>query len=230
MYTEQADVADRVVPSDRAGQYGSFGVKGRELLSVPCYVQPAVPKLSGADGGPASVAMVLSSRPSRVEPTVYDVQEFLSSYIRSAAPNMNGPISGEDLEYLLEHYGVPSSKISQISQDEAGNPQAQLTDMAIAIRQGSPVIAVVDGADLPTGGKGERSYTAHWLVVVGFGLGSGNQTEVLVNDPDGTRGYGGIKGQPVALETFGKAVMDASILPSVQQEPQHISGIVVTAR
>jgi hypothetical protein len=143
---------------------------------------------------------------------------------------MNGPVSGEDLEYLLEHYGVPSSEISQISQDEPGSPQAQLTDMAIAIKQGSPVIAFVDGADLPAGGRGERNYTAHWLVVVGFGLGSGNQTEVLVNDPDGTRGYGGIKGQPVALETFGKAVMDASSLPSVQQEPQRISGIVVTAR
>jgi hypothetical protein len=230
MYTEQADVADRAVPSDRGGQYGSFGVMGRELLSVPCYVQPARPQLSGADGGPASVAMVLSSRLGRVEPTVYDVQQFLSSYIRNAAPNMNGPVSSEDLEYLLEHYGVPSSEISQIPQDEPGSPEAQVTDMAIAIRQGSPVVAFVDGADLPTGGKGERNYTAHWLVVVGFGLGSGNQTQVLVNDPDGTPGYGGIKGQPVTLETFGKAVMDASSLPGVQQEPQHVSGIVVTAR
>lgn len=105
-----------------------------------------------------------------------------------------------------------------------------MTDMAIAIRQGSPVIAFVDGADLPAGGKSKRNYTAHWLVVVGFGLGSGNQTQVLVNDPDGTRGYGGIKGQPVAIETFGKAVIDASSLPSVQQEPQGISGIVVAAR
>lgn len=156
------------------------------------------------------MAMVLSSRLSHATPTVYDVEEFLSSYIRNAAPNMNGPVSGADLEYLLEHYGVPSSEISQIPQDEPGSPQAQLTYMAVAIRQGSPVIAFVDGADLPTGGKGERNYTAHWLVVVGFGLGSGNQTEVLVNDPDATRGYGGIKGQPVGLEKFGKAVMDAS--------------------
>jgi hypothetical protein len=230
MYTEQADVADRAVPSDRAGQYSSFGVKGRELLSVPSYVQPAMPQFSGADGGSASVAMVLSSHPSRLELTVYDIQEFLSSYIRSAEPNMNGPVSGENLEYLLEHYGIPSSEISQFSQDEQGSPQAQLTHMAIAIKQGSPVIAFVDGADLPTGGKGERNYTAHWLVVVGFSLGSDSKTEVLVNDPDGTRGYGGIKGQPVSLETFGKAVIDASSLPSAQQEPQHISGIVVTAR
>jgi hypothetical protein len=230
MYTEQADVADRAVPSDRAGQYGSFGVKGQELLNVPCYVQPSVPQLGGADGGPASVAMVLNSGPSRLEPTVHDVQKFLSSYIRSAEPDMNGPVSGENLEYLLEHYGVSSSEISQISQDQPGSPQAQLTDMAIVIKQGSSVIAFVDGADLPTGGASERNYTAHWLVVVGFGLGPGNQTEVLVNDPDGTRGYGGIKGQPVPLKTFGKAVMDASSLPSVQQEPQHISGIVVTVR
>ena len=230
MYTEQADVADRLVPSDRAGQYGSFGVEGRVLLSVPCYVQPAVPQLIGADGGPASVAMVLSSQPGRLGPTVHDVQKSLSSYLRSAAPNTNGPVSGEDLEYLLEHYGVPSPEISQISQDESGSPQAQLTDMAIAIRQGSPVIAFVDGADLPTGGNGERNYTAHWLVVVGFGLAGGNQAEVLVNDPDGTPGHGGIKGQSVALETFGKAVMDASSLPSAQQEVQHISGIVITGR
>jgi hypothetical protein len=230
MYTEQADVADRLAPSDRAGQYGSFGVRGQVLLSVPCYVQPAVPQLSGADGGPASVAMVLSSQPGRVRPTVHDVQEFLSSYLRSVAPDMNGPVSGEDLEYLLEHYGVPSSEISQISQNEPGSPQAQLTSMAIAIRQGSPVIAFVDGADLPTEGNGERNYTAHWLVVVGFGFASGDQAEVLVNDPDGTPGYGGIKGQTVALETFGKAVVDAGSLPSVQQEPQHISGIVITGR
>src|ERR1017187_1910544 len=73
MYTEQADVGDRVGPSDRAGQYGSFGVTGRELLSIPCYVQPAVPQLTGADGGPTSVAMVLSSRSGRAEPTVHDV-------------------------------------------------------------------------------------------------------------------------------------------------------------
>jgi Peptidase_C39 like family len=228
-YTEQADVADRIIPSDRAGQYGSFGVRGPELLSVPCYVQPARPQVSGADGGPASVAMVLNSRPRRGEPTVYDVQEFVASYVEHGAPNTNRPVSGEDLEYVLEHYGIPDSEISQISQDEPGNPQAQLTDMAIAIKQGSPVIAFVDGADLPTEDGGERNYTAHWLVVVGFGLGSGNQTEVLVNDPDGTRGSGGVKGQPIALSAFGQAVMDAGNLPIAQQEPDHISGIVVMA-
>lgn len=97
MYTEQADVADRVVPSDRAGQYGWFDVRGWELLSVPCYVQPASPQLSGADGGPASVAMVLNSRASREEPTVYDVQEFVASYLEHGAPNTNGPVPGEDL-------------------------------------------------------------------------------------------------------------------------------------
>lgn len=230
MYTEQADVADRAVPSDRAGQYGWFGVSGQELLTVPCYVQSAIPQLIGADGGPASVAMVLNSRPGGVEPTVYDVQEFVAQLSHERAPTANGPVPGEDLEYTLEHYGVPDSEISQISQDETGSPQAQLTDMAIAIMQGSPVIAFVDGADLPSGGRGERNYTAHWLVVVGFGLGSGNQTEVLVNDPDGTRGYGGIKGQPVALETFGQAVVDAGNLPIAQQEPDHISGIIVAAR
>jgi len=229
LYSEQADVADRVVPSDRAGQYGLFDVRGWELLSVPCYVQPARPQLSGADGGPASVAMVLNSRATHEESSVYDVQEFLASYLEHGAMTTNGPVPGEDLEYVLEHYGIPDSEISQISQDEPGNPQTQLTDMAIAIKQGSPVIAFVDGADLPTEGGGERNYTAHWLVVVGFGLGSGNQTEVLVNDPDGTRGHGGVKGQPIALSTFGQAVMDAGSLPTAQQEPSHISEIVITA-
>ena len=230
MYTEQADVADRAVPSDRAGQYGLFDVRGRELLSVPCYVQPTRPQLSGADGGPASVAMVLNSRASRQEPTVYDVQDFVASYLEHGAPKTNGPVPGEDLEYVLVHYGIPDSEISQISQDEPGSPQAQLTGMAIAIKQGAPVIAFVDGADLPTEGGSERNYTAHWLVVVGFGLGSGNQTEVLVNDPDGTQGYGGVKGQPIALSSFGQAVIDAGSLPIAQQEPDHISGIVVAAR
>lgn len=230
MYSEQADVADRDVPSDRAGQYGLFDVSGREILSVPCYVGPTTQEFSGADGGPASVAMVLSSHLRSTNPTVDDVQSFAASSINRLAPTADGPVTAEFLEYLLEHYGIPSSEISQIYQDGPGDPQAELTDMAIAIKQRSPIIAFVDGADLPAGGNGVRNYTAHWLVVVGFGLDSSDKPEVLVNDPDGTRGYGGIRDQPIVLDVFGKAVLDASSLPLLQQEPQHVSGIIITSR
>jgi hypothetical protein len=229
MYSEQTDVADRAVPTDRAGRYGLFEVSGREILSIPCYVQPTTLAFSGADGGPASVAMVLSSHRGNTKPTVGDVQRFAASSVNRVAPAAGGPVTAEFLEYLLEHYGISSSDISQIYQDEPGDPQTQLTSMAIAIKQGSPVIAFVDGADLPAGGNGTRNYTAHWLVVAGFGLSGSDQPEVLVNDPDGTRGYGGVKDQPIVLAAFGKAVLDASSLPLLQQEPQHVSGIVITS-
>jgi len=53
-YSEQADIADRNDPADRAGQYGSFDVTGRKLLSVPYLTQPA----------PAGRAVRLMVRPA----------------------------------------------------------------------------------------------------------------------------------------------------------------------
>jgi hypothetical protein len=230
MYTEQADVADRFVPADRAGQYGLFYVTGQDILGVPCYVQPVSPPLSGADGGPASVAMVLNYRHSGEKPSVADIQEFMASYLRDhEGPSLNGPVSGEELENALEHYGVPESEITEISQAAPGLPWAQLTAMAIAIKRGTPVIAFVDAKDLPAPDHGERDYTAHWLVVVGFSLRGGDQPEVLVNDPDGTPGYGGVKGQAIALRSLEQAITDAAGMPVAQQEPDRISGIVATA-
>ena len=228
-YTEQADIADRAVPADHTGQYGSFNVAGRTLLSVPYLTQPGTAQPDGTYDGPACVAMVLGSRSGTGQPTVGDVQEFIAANGPGhGATGAAQPVAGKELEAALEHYGVPEAAITKIPQDEQGLPQAQVTEIAIAIRQGSPVIVFTEGKDLPAGHAGSRSYTGHWLVVVGFGLDPASGTQVLVNDPDDTPSHGGIKGQPISIGTFEQAVRDTASMPAGQQEPNRISGIFVT--
>jgi hypothetical protein len=227
-YTEQADIADRADPTDHTGQYGSFNVAGKTLLNVPYLTQPGTAQSSGKYDGAACVAMVLGSRSGPRQPTVGDVQGFIAaSGPGQRASGTTQPVAGEELEYALEHYGVAEATITQISMDEQGLPQAQVTEIAIAIKHGSPVIVFTDGKDLPAGHTGSRSYTGHWLVVVGFGFDPANGTQVLVNDPDGLPGHGGIKGQPISIGTFEQAVTDAASVPAAQQEPNHIAGIIV---
>ena len=57
-------------------------------------------------------------------------------------------MAGKELEAALEHYGVPDEAITPIPLDEQGLPQAQVTEIAIAIKQGSPVMVFADGKDL----------------------------------------------------------------------------------
>jgi Peptidase_C39 like family len=222
-YTEQADIADRVDPTDRAGQYGVFNVAGKTLLNVPYLTQSG-----GRYDGAACVAMVLGSRPGPARPTVGDVQAVIAGSVPGqGASGAARPVAGEELENALEHYGVAQTAVTQISLDEQGLPQAQITEIAIAVKHGSPVIVFTDGKDLPAGNTGGRGYTGHWLVVVGFGFDPAKGTQVLVNDPDDIPGHGGIKGQPISISTFEQAVTDAASVPAAQQEPNHIAGIIV---
>jgi hypothetical protein len=227
-YTEQADIEDRADPADHTGQYGSFNVAGKMLLGVPYLTQPGTAQLGGKYDGPACVAMVLGSRPGPAQPTVSEVQGFIAGSVPGqGASGTARPVAGKDLEYALERYGVAEAAITQIPLDEQGLPQAQVTEIAIAIKHGSPVIVFTDGKDLPAGHTGSRSYTGHWLVVVGFGFDPVNGTQVLVNDPDDTPSHGGIKGQPISIGTFEQAVTDTASAPAAQQEPNHIAGIIV---
>jgi hypothetical protein len=229
-YTEQADVADRTYPADRAGQYGTFDVAGKMLLSVPYLSQQGAGQRGTQPDGPACAAMVLRSHPGLGQPTVRDVQDFIAAIASGhPSPGVGPPVPGEELEYALEHYGVPQGAISQISLDGQGLPQAQITDMAIAIKQGSPVIAFIDGKDLPSARTGTRSYTSHWLVIVGLAFNSRSGTEVLVNDPGNTSGNGGIQGQPISIGNFEQGIADTASMPAAQQEPNHIAGIVVAS-
>jgi Peptidase_C39 like family len=228
IYSEQADIADRNDPADRAGQYSSFDVTGRKLLSVPYLAQAAPARPGGEADGPACVAMILKSRPNGEQPTVREVQDFITSSVQNqTAAGAASPVAGKDLEYALARYGIPEAAISQISLKENGLPQAQVTKIAIAIKQGSPVITYTDGKDLPAGPTGSRSYTGHWLVVVGFDFDPSNGTEVLVNDPDATPGHGGIKDQPIGIGIFEQALADDASMPAAQQEPNDIAGITV---
>lgn len=227
-YTEQADIADRVDPTDHTGQYGFFNVAGKTLLNVPYLTLPGIAQSGGRYDGAACVAMVLGSRPGPARPTVGDVQAVIAVGVPGqGASGPAQPVAGEELENALEHYDVAQAAITQISLDEQGLPQAQITEIAIAIKHGSPVIVFTDGKDLPAGNTGSRSYTAHWLVVVGFDFDPANGTQVLVNDPDDIPGHGGIKGQPISISTFEQAVTDAASVPAAQQEPNHIAGIIV---
>jgi len=227
-YSEQADIADRNDPADRAGQYGSFDVTGRKLLSVPYLTQPGAARAGGETDGPACVAMILGSRADGQRPTAGEVQDFITSRGQNQTTvTAVSPVAGRDLEDALAHYGIPEAAISQISLNENGLPQAQVTKIAIAVKQGSPVITFTDGKDLPGGPAGSRSYTSHWLVVVGFGYDRSDGTEILVNDPDATPGHGGIKGQPIGIRTFEQALTDDPSMPATQQEPNDIAGIVV---
>ena len=226
-YTEQADIADRANPADHTGQYGSFNVAGKTLLNVPYLTQPGTAQPGGKYDGAACVAMVLGSRSSPGQPAVGDVQGFIAASPGRGASGTARPVAGEELEYALEHHGVAEAAITQISLDEQGLPQAQMTEIAIAIKHGSPVIVFTDGKDLPAGHTGSRSYTGHWLVVVGFGFDPANGTQVLVNDPDDIPGHGGIKGQSISIGTFEQAMKDAASVPAAQQEPNHIAGIIV---
>jgi hypothetical protein len=230
-YSEQADISDRNDPADRAGQYGSFDVTGRKLLSVPYLTQPDAPRPGGETDGPACVAMILGSRADGQRPAAREVQDFItSSGQNQTTVTAVSPVAGKDLEDALAHYGIPEAAISQISLKENGLPQAQVTKIAIAVKQGSPVITFTDGKDLPAGPTGSRGYTGHWLVVVGFSYNRSDGTEILVNDPDATPGHGGIKGQPIGIRTFEQALTDDPSMPAAQQEPNDIAGIVVAPR
>jgi hypothetical protein len=155
-YTEQADIADRDDPADRAGQYGSFSVAGKTVLTVPYLAQPGNSRPDGTYDGPACVAMVLSSRSGAGHPTVSEVQElFAASGPSHGADSAAQPVAGKELEAALEHYGVPDEAITPIPLDEQGLPQAQVTEIAIAIKQGSPVIVFADGKDLLAGHAGQ---------------------------------------------------------------------------
>jgi hypothetical protein len=227
-YTEQADIADRTNPADHTGQYGSFNVAGTTLLSVPYLTQPGNSQPDGRYDGPACVAMVLGSRSGSGQPTAGDVQEFIAaSGPVHGATGAARPVAGKELETALEHYGVPDVAVRPIPLNEQGLPQAQVTDIAVAIRQGSPVIVFADGKDLLAGHAGSPGYTGDWLVVVGFSLDRVNGTQVLVNNPVETPGRGGIKGQPISISTFGQAVRDTANMPAAQQVPDHVSGIIV---
>jgi peptidase C39-like protein len=227
-YTEQADIADRANTADHTGQYSSFNIAGKTLLKVPYLTQPGTAQSGGKYDGGACVAMILGSRSSPGQPTVGDVQGFIAaSSSGQGASGTAQAVAGEELEFALEHYGVAEAAITQISLDEQGLPQAQMTEIAIAIKHGSPVIVFTDGKDLPAGHTGSRSYTGHWLVVVGFGFDPANGTQVLVNDPDDVPGHGGIRGQPISIGTFEQAMKDAASVPAAQQEPNHIAGIIV---
>lgn len=226
-YTEQADIADRNDPADRAGRYGSFDVTGKKLLSIPYLAPSGTPTLGEADGA-SCVAMVLGSRPGVKQPTARDILEFITGSAQSqGVAGTAGPVAGKDLEYALANYGISEAAISQFTWDEPGLPQTQVTKIAIAVKQGMPVIAFTDGKDLPTGPAGNHSYTGHWLVVVGFAFDRTNGTEVLVNDPDATSGRGGTKDQPIGIRAFEQALADDVSLPVAQQEPDHIAGIIV---
>ncbi len=220
MYTEQADISDREDPADHTGQYGSFIITGRKVLAVPFLHLPSVSKQFAASDGPACVAMVLGWYTGASRPTVLGVRDFIA-----ASSQDHDPAAGEALEYALEHFGVADGAISQISLGESGLPQAQVTAMAVAIRQGSAVMAFVDGADLPAGRAPGQNETGRWIVVVGFGASATGGTEVLVSDP-GT-GVGRRRAQPVRLAAFEQAVAGAANLPSAQQEPGRIAAIVV---
>jgi hypothetical protein len=222
MYTEQADISDRDYPADRAGQYGFFAVTGRKLLAVPFLPLSGASEQFAVADGPACVAMVLGSYPGVRRPAVLGVRDFIAA----SSPDRD-PAAGEALEYALEHFGVPDGAISQISLDESGLPQAQVTAMAIAVGQGSPVIAFVDAADLPASGARGLSGTGRWIVVVGFEFSATSGTEVLVDDPGAGARSGGGQAQPVGLAAFGRSVAGAAGLPAAQQEPGHIAGIVV---
>jgi hypothetical protein len=227
-YTEQADIADRNDPADRGGQYGSFNVVGRTLLTVPYLTKPGNSPPDGPYDGPACVAMVLGSRPGAGQPTVGDVQEFIAANGPGhGAVGAAQPVTGKEMEAALEHYGVPDAAIKPIPLNEQGLPQAQVTDIAVAIKQGSPVIVFADGNDLLAGHAGNPGYTGNWLVVAGFSLDRANGTQVLVNDPDETPGHGGIKGQPISISTFEQALKDTASMPAAQQVPDHVSAIVV---
>jgi hypothetical protein len=228
IYTEQADIADQANPADHTGQYGSFNVAGRTLLSVPYLTQPGTAQPTVRYDGSACVAMVLGSRSGTRQPTIGDVEEFIATSgpgheTAGTAP----PAAGKELEAALEHYGVPEAAIRPIPLNEQGLPQAQVSEMAIAVKQGSPVIVFVDGKDLPAGHAWSPGHTGDWLVVVGFSLDRANGTQVLVNDPGATPGHGGIKGQPISISTLEQAVRDTASMPAEQQEPGHISGIIV---
>jgi len=216
------------IPLITPGNTAPSNIAGKMLLSVPYLTQPGTAQPDGKYDGPACVAMVLDSRPGPAQPTVSEVEGFIAASVPGqGASGTAQPVAGKDLEYALEHYGVAETAITQIPLDQQGLPQAQVTEIAIAIKQGSPVIVFTDGKDLPAGHTGSRSYTGHWLVVVGFGFDPANGTQVLVNDPDDTPGHGGMKGQPISIGTFEQAVTDTASAPAVQQEPNHIAGIIV---
>ena len=196
---------------------------------MPYLTQPVNSRPDGRYDGPACVAMVLGSRSGAGQPTVAEVQEFIAaSGPGQGADGAAQPVAGKELEAALEHYGVPQEAITPIALNEQGLPQAQVTEIAAAIRQGSPVIVFADGKDLLAGHAGTPGYTGNWLVVVGFGLAGANGTQVLVNDPDQAPGHGGVKGQPITISTFEQALKDTATMPAAQQVPDHIAGIVIT--
>jgi hypothetical protein len=121
---------------------------------------------------------------------------------------------GRELEYALGYYGSSYSEISQYIPN-LPNPDAQLTDMAAAIKQGQPIIVFLNAKDLG------RKYIGHWLVVTGFSS-DGTNNNVLVNDPDSD--FLGGKPSSISLSTFQQAVLDGRT-----HEPNNIAGIIVTS-
>jgi hypothetical protein len=222
-YSEQADIEDLSDPADHVGQYGTFQVAGWKVLSVPSLVRPVRFRPQGLYDGADAVAMVLKSR-SSARASLDNIDDFIAGVTqRRRRSDPAAPAPGIALEEALEQFGVPEAAISQISLSAPGRPEAQVTAMAIAVRNDSAVIAFVDGSDLPAPGTRRPDATGLWLVVAGFGDDPGGGAEVLVDDP-----VAGSGAERVGIAAFDRAVADAAGLPAAQQEPGHIAAIIVS--
>jgi Peptidase_C39 like family len=125
----------------------------------------------------------------------------------------SGVPSGSDttfpqLEAALRAYGL---SYDEIPASLIPAPSAQVATMMAATSSGSPVIALIHGADL--GRITKKGYGDHWVVVTGFS----GQT-VFVNDPDirtGTLPSGWVNGGQItlSLSTFSTAAYDAQTGP-----------------
>jgi hypothetical protein len=141
-------------------------------LDVPLLSQYLGQSTENADCGPTSLAMILQYFGIATDIS----SQALVSEIRSrtSRPSGGDTFFEQDLIPAAETYGLSVRPLQ-------GTPETDLKSIGDAVRIGTPVIALIHGADLGRVGVGGSNYGDHFVVVTGF---SADNSQVFFNDAD----------------------------------------------
>jgi hypothetical protein len=165
--------------------------------------------------GPASVAAILRARAAAVG-GMDDAT--LVATIRASTGEPAGDTDLPGLRRALAAFGVPS--VSLLPSDGAGTAADPLAVVQVALRHGSPVLALVDGATL---GRG-TGYGDHFIVIRGMDVATGL---VDVVDPD-TQQPRSMSWLPGGIQTLPASLVRQALRTAAG--PQGIAALAIGSR